>query len=375
MLKSLDRTACEAAGFALPAALLQRIADRAAAADRPGGTLKPDIDALAEAAAITAPLPVQHGGVGLGVEPLRTQACLTALRELGRANLSVARLFEGHINAIKLVALYGTPNQQSRVFNAVRQGLLLGVWGADGSTPLSFSADGPVIHLAGSKRFASGLHLVGEAVVTAQTADGPQLLIVRTADVERADAAAWQTSGMRATHSGSYLFDGLTVGRDALLGKPGDFLREPHFEGGVWRYCAAHLGGAEALYEEMLTQLTRAGRANDPHQERRIAEAAIACETARLWLTRATDRVEHPTGDPEAAAAYTLLAREATVGACTAVMATAEAALGMAAYDERHSVDRIRRDLGLFLRQAAPDAKRARAARALVARATLAERL
>ena len=34
------------------------------------------------------------------------------------SNLSVARLFEGHVNAIKLISLYGAPAMQARVAHA-----------------------------------------------------------------------------------------------------------------------------------------------------------------------------------------------------------------------------------------------------------------
>lgn len=363
-------------GHGLTDAVLRAITNRAAAAHQSGGSLEHDVADLVAAGATVAPVPYEHGGLGLGVTAAGTDGCLTVLRALGGANLSLARLYEGHVNAIKLVHLCGTLHQQRRVFGAVKEGLLLGVWGADGEVPVTFASDGAVtVRLSGTKRFASGLHLVGEAVVSARTPDGPQLLLVPVTDPQRADASAWQTSGMRATHSGTYRFDGVTLESSALLGSPGDLLREPYFEGGVWRYCAAHLGSAEALYGHMLEQLTRSGRAGDAHQERRLAEAAIACETARLWLEGAAARVECGTGDPEGAAAYALLAREVTVKASTTVMALAEEALGMAAYDERLPVDRIRRDLGLFLRQAAPDAKRARAAQALIANATTAEGL
>jgi hypothetical protein len=47
-------------------------------------------------------------------------------------------------------------------------------------------------------------------------------------------------------------------------------------------------------------------------------------------------------------------------------MERVEAALGLSAYAQGTPVERTLRDLRVFLRQAAPDAKRARAAKALV---------
>jgi alkylation response protein AidB-like acyl-CoA dehydrogenase len=176
---------------------------------------------------------------------------------------------------------------------------------------------------------------------------------------------------MRATCSGTHDLEVMDVAADDVLGRPGDVFREPHFEGGVWRYAAAHAGGAEALHEAMLCHLLARARAGDPHQEARIARSAIACETARLWVEAAAQRVEAGPAETaaarEGAAAYALLAREAVEEACLSVIATADRAMGMAAFDAGTPAERIRRDLSLFLRQAAPDAKRARAARALAA--------
>lgn len=345
-------------------ACLSAIAANAAAADRLERTLEADIAELKRAGLLAAPLPVPAGGRGLGTEHPAAGEAVSLLRALGRANLSVARIYEGHVNAVKLVVLYADPAVRDAVFTRVRKGLLLGVWGADAAAPVVFDGDA----LTGAKRFASGLNLLGAALVTARTEAGTQLCLVRVDDPDRGDPGAWSASGMRATLSGTYRLDGLKGSDVVPVGKPDDFFREPHFEGGVWRYCAAHLGGAEALYAEMLALLGARGQADAPLQQLRIAEAAIACEGARLWIEATADRVES-TGarSGENAAAYALLAREATEAACLDVIHAVERAVGTAAFMEGSPIERIRRDLGLFVRQAAPDAKRARAVRALTA--------
>ncbi len=354
-------------------ALFAPIAARAGEAERTGD-LGPDVARLAEAGLLAAPLPVAAGGRGLGTEGAGTAEACAILRALGRANLSLARLFEGHVNAVKLVALYGGAGTRERLFEAVREGALLGVWGADDRTPVAMAPCADGWRLTGAKRFASGLGLVREAVVVAARPDSekPQLALVPVADAARAEPGAWTASGMRATVSGRYDFDGVAIDGAALLGEPGDYLREPHFEGGTWRYAAAQLGGAEALCAAMIARLTAAGRAEAPIQEARIGEAVRACETARLWVEAAAEKVERGGGAPEGAAAYALFAREITQESCLAVIRVAEDALGTAAYDSRDPIERMRRDLGLYVRQAAPDAKRSRAVRAMLAAGSLA---
>ena len=354
---------------------LAGIAARANAADRHGGDLSADIAALSEIGWLAAGLPCAAGGKGWGCEAAGARSAFDALRALGRANLSVARLFEGHLNAIKLLVLYGSPPLREDIFAEIREGLLLGVWGADDpDAPLRAETENDAVKLSGAKRFASGLGLVGKAVVTAAGADGPQLLLVPTSNSERADPATWRMGGMRATQSGRYDLTGLKVGTKSLLGEPGDYLREPHFEGGIWRYCAAHLGAAEGIYEDMRDMLARQGRDGDPHQQRRIAGGAVAVETARLWLLRAATEVEADNALADKAA-LSLLAREVTDRNCRTVMEQAESALGMAAHVEGSRIERACRDLRLFLKQAAPDAKLARAAEALTGRAVLVEHL
>ncbi|WP_394271072.1 acyl-CoA dehydrogenase family protein [Qipengyuania sp.] len=352
-------------------ALLAAIASRAGAADHREGDVAADVAALHQAGWLAACLPHAAGGAGWGTEPGGTLAALDALRGLGRSNLSVARLFEGHMNAVKLVALYAAEELREKSFAAVRDGVLFGVWGADDpARPLALRDEGDALILEGAKRFASGLGIVRHAVVTA----GDRLLLVPTDDDTRADPAGWTMAGMRATRSGRYDFTGLALPPNALLGEASDYYREPFFEGGVWRYCAAHLGGAEALHDAVCETLVGLGRTGDPHQQDRIAVSAMALETARLWLLRAASEVEAEGADPRKAA-LSLFAREVTERSCREVIAAAERALGMAAHVEGSVIERMRRDLALFLCQAAPDAKRARAVGTLLDTGTRIEEL
>ncbi|MBQ2260543.1 MAG: acyl-CoA dehydrogenase [Loktanella sp.] len=345
--------------------IVPRIVARAAAADKGDTTLTTDIDDLRSTGLLRAPLALLSGGCGLCWQAGAVADGLDVLRLLGRANLAVARLFEGHVNAVKLVMLYGEASTQNRVAHAVRNGALMGVWGADGAEPLTIHIDGDRVRLEGQKRFASGLGLVSLAVLTGKTADGATRLVVATADdTRRADATPWQVSGMRATASGNFEASGLILAQTAFLGGPDDYHREPHFHGGVWRYAAAQLGGIEAMVEAMRSDLAAQDRLLDPHQAARFARSVIACETARLWVVKAAHAVEMPGADA-AAATQSVLARLVVERAATDTMAEVDRALGTASFFAGHPVERIRRDLSLYLRQAAPDAALHRTAKAM----------
>lgn len=331
------------------------IAHRAAAADRGESDLRADIEALVESGLLArltrACLP---GG--------DTLAACDMLRAFGRANLSVGRLVEGHANALRLIRLYGEPAQQDAAQRDATEGAVLhGVWGADADPPVRVAGcDGMGASLQGRKKFCSGLGLVRRAVVTARDDRGvPQMLLVDVSDARRADPGTWQVSGMRATASGGYDLTGL---RADFLGQPGDFLREPHFEGGIWRYLALHTGALEALAEGVRRVL--GPRATQPLHAARLVDLVIAANTARLWLESTALGVE-ASRPGSLAVPRVLLARQAIDVTCRHAIALAERAVGTVAFMEGAALDRVRRDLAFFLRQADLDGKMLRAATAL----------
>lgn len=349
-------------------AIAPRIAARAGAADRGDTTLAPDMNDLRTARLLIAPLDTEVGGVGLCWQAGAVAQGVEVLRILGRANLAVARLFEGHVNAVKLVMLYGTPQIRDTVGQSVKEGALMGVWGADGARPLTVRTDGARVLLDGTKRFASGLGLVSLAVLSATDDAGANRLIVAPVeDAGRADVTSWRVSGMRATASGDFDATGLVLRHSALLGEAGDYHREPHFAGGVWRYAAAQLGGLEALVDALRADLAARGRLSDPHQAARFARGVMACETARLWIQEAALAVETPGAAPETAT-RSVLARLVVERGAVETMTDADRALGTAAHFTDHPVERLRRDLGFYLRQASPDEALHTAAAALAAR-------
>ena len=344
--------------------------------DEEGG-LAVGVDALRRDGWLSAALPVESGGAGLGTsaEPDRVRRTADVLRALGRADLALARLYEGHVNAVKLVALHAGPALAAETVDAVATGALLGVWGATGTRPLAVAEAGETRWtLAGEKVFASGLGLVSRAVVTVADPDVPdasRLLLVDVDEPARQHPEDWLASGMRATRSGRYRFDGLVLPRSRVLGERGVYEREPWFEGGIWRYAAAQVGAMEALVDELVGTLAGRGRDGDPHQGARIGHGGVLAYGARAVVERAALAVEgaDPDDDVEVRRAVTsaLLARELVEDNAVALLAIVERALGMGAFARGSRVERLRRDLGLYLRQAAPDAKLARAAAALVA--------
>lgn len=334
------------------AVTLQTIASHAAAADRGEATLAPDLCALHDCGMLASTV----RDCLLGGRPL---AGAGALRQIGRASLPVGRIVEGHVNALRLILMYGSSAQRQHAARAADRGVVMGVWGADGTDPVTLDPAGAT--LRGAKQFCSGIGLVGQAVIPVKTEAGPQLFTADVTDPARGDTSGWQVSGMRATASGRFDMTGLPVER---LGEVNDYLREPHFEGGIWRYCAVQCGGLEALAEAARQHILTRGQTGDLLQRARFARLFGLAHGARLWVDTACASVERTW--QTASVPLALLARDAVEQACQSGIALTERIMGTAAFDSRSDADRIRRDLGFFLRQANLDAKLDKAADALL---------
>ena len=335
--------------------MIARAASRIAALSPPGPDeppMPPLIGCLREEGLLAACAPVEDGGQALAHHPPDPGVLLRALAAIGGANLSAGRLFEGHVNAVKLVALFARGGRRRRWLGDVGRGAFFGVWGADGPEPVRV-ADG---RLHGQKLYASGADVLDHAVISARDRDGAVVLFVLPTDrlAGRLYPGEWSTTGMRATASGRCDLNGFQLRPEDRLGHPGDYHREPHFQGGVWRYAAVQLGAMRAILGAAAAQLRRRGHDGAPLQLARLRRMTTACETARLWLARAAGEVERP-GAPPSAAAASILARLVVADEAANLLAAADAALGAASFDTGHPVERRRRDLQLYLRQANPD--------------------
>ena len=323
-------------------------------------------DALRRAGLSTAPFPIDQGGAGLAT-PRQNGALFDVLRRLGGADLSLARLYEGHVNAIALVTRYGREAQLADLAAAVRDGALAAVWGADDAQKLEAVPEGDGWRLRGRKIFASGAGFVARPLVTAATPDGPMMLLLHLAPGERADASGWTAQGMRSTATGMVTFDGLVVGRDHAIGQPGDFMRQPHFSGGAWRFCAAQLGAAERLVDLFRAHLVARGRAEDPYQLDRVAACATAVGTAAFWIAAAARRVAEEGADADAVVGFVNLTRGVTERAALDVLEAVHRGVGLGSFLRPHPIERVARDLSTYLRQPVPDLAMADAARAVLA--------
>lgn len=287
-------------------------------------------------------------------------ALMNVLRIIGRADLSAGRLFEGHINAMALFDWYGSPRQKAELAHQLERGAFYGVWATEPAPGVIIQReqDGRIT-LKGVKSFASGAGGLDFALVTAQQ-DGKdrQLVIVAADDPSRADLTQWRVRGMRATTSGLYDLGGIDLHTHDLLGDPGVYDIEPRFTAGAWRFAAVQLGGIEALLTETQAALSEVAR-SDPLQRARFADAVAATRSAFLWVREAALRAARD--DPDAAA-FARMTRGIVERAAFEMMELSARLVGTRSAMDGERIDKISRDLALYLRQAGPDYARDQAA-------------
>lgn len=286
---------------------------------------------------------------------------------VGRADLALGRLFEGHADAVGLVTRLGSPAQRARLAAETTDGGLLGVWGADDpGDPARLEEEGDGFVLRGRKTYCSGAALVHRPIVAAKREGRTQLVLLPgQALKDRFDASWWRPVGMEATRSDALSLDGLTVAPDDLLGTPGAYEGHPAFGAGAIRFVTVQLGGMLGVWDAMRDHLVATGRAGDPHQAARLgralaevegAHAHVRAAYARLGATIAIGAVPTDTSSVCADAA-----RVGVEQAAARLCDLAQRAVGCMGMMRDAPLARVVTDLMVYLRQPAPDAAVTRA--------------
>jgi hypothetical protein len=223
-----------------------------------------ELRALAAAGELELPLP-GHGD---------TLGRWQALAELGRRDLVLGRLAEGHIDALAILAEAG---------REPAPGALYGVWAArSGGTGAHLTAAG---ELTGTVRFCSGADFLDRALVAALDPAGNSVLVevdLRHPALRR-HGDSWPSLGMDASDSLDVVFDRLPA--DDRVGPPGFYLHRRGFPLGGAGVAAVWLGGCAGVLDTVLAALEPGEP--DAHQRAELGALHAAVAAADATLTRA----------------------------------------------------------------------------------------
>ncbi|GAB3083984.1 acyl-CoA dehydrogenase family protein [Micromonospora schwarzwaldensis] len=280
-------------------------------------------------------LPLPGGG--------RTDERFRCLVELGRADPALARLGEGHADALAILAELGVT-----IAPAWRRE----PWGVWAAAPASVTAtrDGDRWRLTGDRPWCSGAGLLSRALVTATADDGVRLFSIEVGAAGVTPLAdTWPAVGMAASDSRTVRFDGVTA---VGVGGPGCYTSRPGFWHGGAGVAACWYGGAVGIADALHDAARR--RRLGPHAMAHLGAVDATLTAARGVLFAAADEIDaNPTGDADRLAHQVRATVEASA---TTVVDRVGRALGAGPLCQ--DADHARRvaDLTVYLRQSHAEA-------------------
>src|SRR5579862_7178865 len=165
-----------------------------------------------------------------------TMERLAAFADLAEEDLSLARLGEGHADAVAVLAELGGPQPEP--------GSRWGVWAANPPGPnVTAVRRGGTWVLNGTKQYCSGARVCTHALVTASAGDEARLFAVAVEGLEPREGS-WPATGMAGSDTLDVGFPGVTA---EPVGPPGGYTGRPGFSHGGVGVAACWYGGARAV--------------------------------------------------------------------------------------------------------------------------------
>ena len=306
--------------------------------------------------AMKAALAALHDALPVRGDPATPAELLALLRFLyavARRDLPLARLFEGHVDALQIVIRYGDAETVRDAETIAAQGGAFGVWNAALLDEPLRVADGRLI---GGKSYASGAGLLSHALAGADTPEGNRLVLIDLdASHPDIDREWWKVVGMQRSQTHVVRWTGADPASFRFVGNPGDYAREPFFSGGALRFVACHAGGVAAIFDHVRDHLDATGRAGDLHQAGRLADLYLAADAAAAAVRGAA-----ATWGSASHVEHVAAARVAVTACAERAIATAQQAIGLGGMFAAHPLSAVLTDLMVYLRQPMPDAQRMR---------------
>ncbi len=252
--------------------------------------------------------------------PETREAEWALVRQVAKADGSVGRIFEGHLNAVERLRLDGIDPEDH----------LLGVWGADPAPNEGEPASIEDGRLYGTKTFCSGAGGLTRALVIAK---GTLVYVDLQENVE-IDKAWYRAMGMRASESHRVHFHGARI--EATLTP---LSTQPYLAFDAIRTAAAWAGIIDAGVEAALQSL----KTDDELRALAAGRITTAQATIDRWFEHAPLTDDPPT--------TSIQLRQAVADAGRTIFDEASRATGSRPFATGTNLDRARRDFELFVLQ------------------------
>jgi len=348
-----------------------KFAPRAAVYDQAATFPAEDFDDLFHAGLIAPVVPREYGGLGLGPYRGDVFTLWMMTKEMAKADLSLARCWEGHVNSLVLLDGMATDEQKARWFEGVvERGQKWVAWSGE---PQS-RAPGETMRFGTSVEKVEGGYVVEGSKVFSTSAGGAQwaILLVSTAgpggvrhstasldsqllmacDLSdssvQIDGSWWDPIGMRATVSYLVNFRRTFIPDANLIGYPGQYLKEGWQTCFIPHYAATFLGAAEAAYDYALEYITAQNKVDDPYVQHHIGQMSVNVETAHLWLRNVARLWE--TGKYREAQIAGSRARHVIEHLAEETVKRCIKACGARCLNRPSALERIYRDLSFYVR-------------------------
>lgn len=271
----------------------------------------------------------------------RTLQRWQALARVAAQDLALAKLFEGHTDALAILTELHAPAAP-------------GAWATWCAEPpdarLAFSEPDAAgrLRLTGRKAWCSGAASVDHAVVSGWDAAGRPCLAAVALDQPgvRVTAEGWQATGMAATGSVDVHFEDVPA---RAVGGPGAYVQRPGFWQGGAGIAACWWGGAAGIAGRAHAALAARGARADAHQLAHLGQMDVALQAGAALLRAAAAWIDaHP---QQEARPHALRVRLAVERDAQAVLHHAGRALGAGPLCQDAALGRALADLPIFLRQ------------------------
>jgi alkylation response protein AidB-like acyl-CoA dehydrogenase len=263
------------------------------------------------------------------------------LAAFGRKNLSVARLVEGHVDAVAIL---------QELQKKPEKGALYAVWASDipGTEGLSAEFNKDRLRLAGKKMFCSGAGIADRALVTCNV---PGLLLDmdlrnRGTSLEF-DLSDWKTEVFAQTNTATVYFKEFEIPAEFSIANRDWYLDRSGFWHGACGPASCWAGGALRLVDYAKSRVNQC----KPHSKAHVGAMRAAAWAIESYLDAAGQQIDARPADADAARIRALMFRHRIEQSCIEVLNRFGRALGPRPLIYDAEIGTHYRELEIYIRQ------------------------